>query len=173
MFHVSAATKTTPSIQFIGPSKLLNWKYASCSWHELAQDWATVYGCCVCWVDETRVDWGRSLSVAVATSRIRSLFRAGPQTCPRSLPGPSTCPFDVMVMCLDRESGKCFLQAFAMDKFKIIICWCHWTQRGWTWGGYCFHWAGDSRAWTVRKQFLTSILSSPEAQNHQDVRASN
>lgn len=48
------------------------------------------------------------------------LFRAGPQSCERCLPDPSTCPFDVILMCLDRESGMCFLQAFAMDKDRII-----------------------------------------------------
>ena len=47
------------------------------------------------------------------------IFRARPQTCLRSLPNP-TCPFDVILMCLDRESGKRFLQAFAMDKYKLI-----------------------------------------------------
>ena len=33
---------------------------------------------------------------------------------------PSTCPFDVILMYLDRESGICFHQAFAMDKDRII-----------------------------------------------------
>ena len=98
------------------------------------------------------------------------IFRAGPQTCPRSLPG--VCPFDVMVMCLDRESGKCFLQAFAMDKFKIIIA------------GAIEHREVEPEEDIVSTEQEIHELERyannphlyfelPEAQNHQDVRASN